>query len=143
MDGFPALIGTGYNDQYAEGSTIAVDSNETVWICYDLSPGGADGYKSDGSIEVIHSISDDHSSFSEPLTLLESIKSDDIAKIVAWDEKIGVFISDQARWEFRFFWRKDSDSADEWPNTEWAEQSDGNTDDHINYACNPATGELN
>jgi len=36
----------------------------------------------------------------------------------------------------------DSDADDEWPNTELAEQSEGNTDDHINYACNPATGEL-
>jgi len=139
---FPIIIGSNKGDNYTEGSTIAADSNGVVWICYDLSPGGADGAQSDGSVAVVHSVTEDHKSFSEPEIIHEGTISDDIAKIVAWDNKIGVFISDQARWEFRFIWRDDNDELKKWSNTEIAEQSEGNSDDHINYAYNAEKGEL-
>jgi hypothetical protein len=141
-EGFPVIIGSNKGDNYVEGSTIAVDSNGVVWIAYDLSPGGADGAQNDGSVAVIHSTTEDHKSFSEPEIIHTGTISDDIAKVVAWDNKIGVFISDQARWEFRFIWREDSDDLNSWSNIEIAEQSEGNSDDHINYAYNAQKKEL-
>ncbi len=141
-DGFPIILESNDGANLVEGSTIAVDGNGVVWICSDRSPGGADGKQNDGSVAVIHSLSEDYNDFSEAQILLDGTISDDIAKIVAWENKVGVFISDQARWEFRFIWREDSDNLEDWSNTEIAEQSEGNSDDHINYAYNAEKGEL-
>lgn len=140
--GFPMEIGSGSANEFIEGSTIAVDSNDVVWICNDISPGGETGHENDGSVEVIYSTSEDHKSFSKAKTIYKGAISDDIAKIVAWDNKIGVFISDQARWEFRFVWRDDSEALDLWPNNELVEQTEGNSDDHLNAAYDAKTATL-
>jgi hypothetical protein len=123
----PATLSDG-----VETATIAKDSTDTLWIAYEAGISPYDIY-------VIWSA--DHTTWSAPIQLNTStVKPDDIAAMVAFDTKIGVFWSDQISKKFRFRYHIDTDPVTSWsPVEELAPgtlSTDG-ADDHIHLTVTP------
>ncbi|MFQ5600042.1 MAG: hypothetical protein ACE5G2_05760, partial [Candidatus Krumholzibacteriia bacterium] len=124
FSGFPISL------SIASGSeTIVLDQDSTgrLWAAYE---GG-------GKVYVAYSISSDHRSWETPGVVLRSgLDADDIASVVRFGgDKVGVFWSDQSRWEFGFSYHRDSNPPDDWSSVEIVDAGTGRSDDHINLAA--------
>jgi len=129
VTGFPVSIAI------ASGSeTMVLDQDSTgrLWATYE---GG------DGNIYACHSTSADHREWNAPGIVLRSgVSSDDISTVVAFDRKIGIFWSDQARWQFGFRIHRDDDPPEVWQPVQVVASGDGIADDHL---CMKADGKGN
>jgi hypothetical protein len=120
----------------AETATIAKDSTGKLWIAYESE------IDSVPKITVIWSTSADHKTWDTTGKLLntDAVDSDDIAAVVAFDNKIGVFWSNQnPESTDRFVFRVHVDSEEEesediWEDEEVVTTEDDIGDDHINFA---------
>jgi hypothetical protein len=127
LPGFPVPL------SLASGSESAVmeqDSTGKLWIAYD--PGT--------QIRVIWSTNAEHTSWNTTGMVLATIDSDDIAAIVAFDNRIGVMWSNQRSDSDNFGFRIHVDGASEttWGPVEIVDQGGQIADDHINFAVTPA-----
>jgi len=113
-----------------ETVTIDVDSHDRMWVAYDVST----------TIEIRYSDSP-YSSWSPPITMARGINPDDICVITAMpNNMVGLFWSDQERWQFGFRVHNDGNdptvwSADETPAlSSGLREGAGMADDHMNIA---------
>jgi hypothetical protein len=124
IPGFPVSF------SIAGGSeTIVLDQDSTgrLWATYEAG----------GSIYVTWSITSDHRTWATPGFVLQTgVNDDDISAVVRFTStRIGVFWSDQNRWEFGFRYHNDADAPESWSSTEVIDRGTGNSDDHINMAA--------
>ena len=109
--------------------TIVLDQDSTgrLWAAYE---GG-------GNIYAAYTTSADHRTWQSPGVILRSgVGDDDVAAVVRFGgNKVGVFWSDQNRWEFGFRVHADGDAAEAWGSTEVIYAGDGQSDDHLNLAA--------
>jgi hypothetical protein len=122
VTGFPVTI------PIATGSeTMVLDQDSTgrLWAAYEADH---------GQVFVCWSTSADHRTWNTPGMVLRSgISDDDIASVVAFGgDKVGVFWSDQVRWQFGFRVHRDQDPPDVWQVQETVFAKSQGTDDHIN-----------
>jgi hypothetical protein len=130
VTGFPVTLP---NPSGSETMVLEQDSTGRLWT---TAEGG-------GNINVYYSTSADHRTWaSSPFVLRNGVDEDDISSIIAFGgNKIGVFWSDQTRWEFGFRVHQDGDPATSWGSVEVVIAGDGVSDDHVNLAAD-ATGRV-
>ena len=108
-----------------ETMVIAQDSTGKLWIPFEL----------DGKVRVIHSVSADHLSWDTAgIEIADGLKDDDIASIIAFDDQIGVFWSNQKTESLHFRIHRDGDAEDKWQKPETVVSGQLVADDHINLA---------
>jgi hypothetical protein len=112
-----------------ESAVIEKDSTGKLWIAYD--PGN--------EIRVIWSTNPEHTSWNTMGMALASVDEDDIAAIVAFNNRIGVMWSNQRSDSDNFGFRLHVDGASDttWGPVEIVEQGGDIADDHINLAVTP------
>lgn len=122
FDGFPIKLDV---PEGIETMTIAQDTKGRLWIPFE--------YK--GKVKVIYSTSSDHRKWNtRGVKIGDDLEDDDIASIIAFDEKIGIFWSNQGKGALYFRTHRDKDPADEWKKCETVIKGDFVADDHINLA---------
>ncbi len=120
-------------DSHVEVATIDIDSEQRMWLA------------SDAYTDINVRWSDPpYTTWNGPYTIAEEVSaevnSDDICAVVAFDNKIGIFWSDQNEERFGFRYHNDGDSPTHWSSNEKpASQSahsvgGGMADDHMNFA---------
>lgn len=130
VSGFPVSLP---NPTDSETMVLEQDSTGRLWT---TAEGG-------GNINVYYSTSADHRTWvTTPVVLRTGVNIDDISSIVAFGgNKVGVFWSDQTRWEFGFRFHNDTDAPGTWSTTEVIVSGTGISDDHINLAFD-STGRV-
>jgi hypothetical protein len=129
-DSYALLPGFPVSFNLASGSeTVVLDQDSTgrLWVSYEAG----------GDIYVAWSITADHRTWATPGFVLQTgVNDDDISAVVRFaSTRIGVFWSDQNRWEFGFRYHDDADAPEVWSSTEVIYRGTGNSDDHINMAA--------
>jgi hypothetical protein len=128
--GFPVTMP---NPSGSETMVLDQDSTGRLWA---TAEGG-------GSIQVWYSTSADQRSWiGSPVVLQTGVNDDDISSVIAFgNNKIGVFWSDQNRWNFGFRIHQDADAPGTWGATEVVVSGTGISDDHVNLARD-ASGQV-
>ena len=122
VDGFPVSLDIPPGH---ETLVIAQDSTGALWSAFEL----------DGKVKVISSDSGSHRSWeTRGIEIGEGLKNDDIASLIAFGEKIGVFWSNQQTQSLYFRIHQDGAPRDEWKATEVVAQGGFVADDHMNLA---------
>ncbi len=118
----PLAYGSG-----VETGTVALDSVNTLWTAYE----------SVGNIYV--KWSQDYKTWSAPFQINSGalVSADDIAAVVAFDNKIGVLWSDHTAVSFNFRTHTDGASGTEWNAQEIVAQGNKIADDHIHLTVTP------
>jgi len=108
-----------------ETMVLDQDSTGRLWATYEGDH---------GQVFACWSTSPDHRTWNTPgLVLRDGVSEDDISSVVAFGgNKVGVFWSDQIRWQFGFRIHRDTDSPEVWQAQETVFASTHGTDDHIN-----------
>jgi len=116
--------------------TIPSDS-ETIVIDQDSSGRLWAAYEAGGDIYAAYTTSADHLSWQTPGVVLRSgVADDDVAAIVRFaTNRVGVFWSDQNRWEFGFRYHVATNPPETWSSVEIIYAGDGHSDDHLNLAA--------
>ena len=122
--GFPVTLP---NPTDSETMVLDQDSSGRLWA---TAEGG-------GNVNVYYSTSADQRTWSStPVVLRSGLLADDISAVVAFGgNKIGVFWSDQVRWEFGFRVHNDGDPPTTWGAVEVVVSGGGISDDHVNLAA--------
>jgi len=130
VSGFPITLA---NPSGSETMVLDQDSSGRLWA-------SAEG---DGNIYAYYSTSADHRTWAgTPVTLQTGVDPDDISSVVAFGgNRIGVFWSDQARWEFGFRYHDDTAAPTSWSSVEVVASGNGISDDHVNIAAD-ASGRV-
>jgi hypothetical protein len=124
--GFPVAIPDAGG---SETMVIDQDSTGRLWAVYE---GG-------GRVYAAYSTSADHTLWETPgVVLRDGLNDDDVASVIAFNGRIGVFWSDQNRWEFGFRTHADDAAPDVWTSTEIVRPGVGNSDDHLNLCADSA-----
>jgi hypothetical protein len=132
-DTYTLLAGFPVSFDIASGSETMVmdqDSSGRLWAAYEAG----------GSIYAAYTTSADHKTWQTPGVVLRTgVNDDDVASVVHFGgNKIGVFWSDQNRWEFGFRVHGDASAPDSWGSVEVVRPGTGNSDDHLNLAVDSA-----
>jgi hypothetical protein len=127
LSGFPVTMSLVSG---AESAVIEQDSTGKLWLAYE---GG-------NQIHVLWSTNLAHTSWNTAGMVLASVDDDDIAAIVAFNNRIGVMWSNQRTDSDNFGFRVHVDGASEttWEPVEIVDQGGDIADDHINLAVTPA-----
>lgn len=123
VSGFPVPLAIA-----AGSETIVLDQDATgrLWAAYE---GG-------GNVYAAYSTSADHTAWQLPGVILRSgLNDDDVASVIKFGSRVGVFWSDQNRWEFGFRTHLDSDPPGTWTAVEIVRPGVGNSDDHLNLCA--------
>jgi len=116
----------------SETMVLDQDSTGRLWATYEGN---------DGDINVTYTTSPDHKAWAPPGLILRSgVNPDDISSVVAFAGNVGVFWSDQNRWDFGFRVHRDADPPEVWQPVETVASGTGISDDHI---CIKADGSGN
>jgi hypothetical protein len=130
LPGFPVSLPLASG---SESATIAQDSTGKLWIVYD--PGN--------KIRVMWSTTSDHTGWNTTgMVLYEPVDSDDLADIVAFNNRIGVMWSNQSADNFGFRIHVDGQPETTWGPVEVVEQGGSIADDHVNLAVTDAQDVL-
>jgi hypothetical protein len=122
IDGFPVELNV---HEGHETMAVAQDSVGRLWIPFELG----------GKVKVIYSTSDDHRIWNtDGVDIADGLNDDDIASIIAFDGKVGVFWSNQNTESLHFRIHRDGDPEDKWQETEIVASGGLVADDHINLA---------
>ena len=130
LSGFPVTLP---NPSGSETMVLEQDSSGRLWT---TAEGG-------GNINVYYSTTADHRTWStSPFVAQTGVDPDDISSVVAFGgNKIGVFWSDQSRWQFGFRVHQDGAAPTTWGSIEVVTSGTGVSDDHISLAAD-ATGRV-
>ena len=111
--------------------------SETIVIDQDSSGRLWAAYEAGGDIYAAYTTSADHLSWQTPGVVLRSgVADDDVAAIVRFaTNRVGVFWSDQNRWEFGFRYHVATNPPETWSSVEIIYAGDGHSDDHLNLAA--------
>lgn len=121
----PALVDVPVSGE-AMTATIARDSTSRMWVAYDTS----------NSVTVRYSDpSDDYSTWSQPIILASGIDRDDIAAIIAFDEKVGVLWSDRETERFGLRIHADTDPPTIWAENEVPASQSASACQKLRYWC--------
>jgi hypothetical protein len=121
VPGFPVSIPINGG---SETMVLDQDSTGRLWATYEGN---------DGDIHACWSTSPDHRQWFAPgLVIASGVNPDDISSVVAFDHKVGIFWSDQNRWQFGFRVHRDEDPPTVWQPVEVVASGHGISDDHIN-----------
>ncbi len=123
VSGFPVTVPSPGD---SETMVLEQDSTGRLWATTE----------SGGSIRAYYSTSADHRTWNSTAVILRTgVNADDISSIVAFGgDKVGVFWSDQNRWEFGFRVHQDTDAPTTWSSTEIVVSGSGVSDDHVSLA---------
>ena len=115
MDRSLCIIGYGWSDDKPQ------DGTGKLWIAYEAG----------GDINVVWSISDDHLSWNTSGAVIGTgVTADDLSSCVAFENKIGVFWSDQDADAYFFRFHLDGTIETEWSPRETVALGSDIADDH-------------